>query len=297
MNCSFSTAAVIGGAGAVGSLFVKSLAGSGVQRVISLDPQNELEDSGGLEERLHADVTALEGEAAKALEAADLVVLALPHDVALQCVADLSAALKPGALLVDTLSVKSEYVSILSRLDVPIELLSINPMFGPDLGFTDQSVAVVEVSGGSRATNFLAMIESWGSSLVHLTAEEHDRATAATQAATHAALLGYALALTGMGCDLSSLSAIASPPHRTLLALVARIAAADPEVYREIQLRNPYASDAREKLKQGLSRLERALASDSSESFSDCIEDIRGTLGGEQAPLAKLCSRIFQALE
>src|SRR5947209_1580909 len=110
-------------------------------------------------------------------------------------------------------------------------------------------------------------------------AEEHDRLTAFTQVATHAALIAFGSALYSGGYDTSAALKIATPPHRLLLSLLARILLADPEVYWEIQHRNPLAGEVREGLRRGLSELEEAGASQTSAEFARMPKGIRGALG------------------
>ena len=59
-----------------------------------------------------------------------------------------------------------------------------------------------------------------------MTADQHDRLAAASQALTHATVLAFGLALAELQVDVADLGRIAPPPHTTLLSLLARIARA-----------------------------------------------------------------------
>jgi prephenate dehydrogenase len=83
------------------------------------------------------------------------------------------------------------------------------------------------------------------------------------------------------------------PPHRTLLALLARITAGDPEVYRDIQSANPYAARARMDLLDAHRRLERIIASDDPETFHRLIVELRSVLANGKTDYADLCARLF----
>ena len=111
-------------------------------------------------------------------------------------------------------------------------------MFAPALGFAGRPVAARRASRGPGAGSAGA---GWtlGGAGGELTADEHDRIAAATQALTHAAVLAFGLALDDLDVDVAELAAVAPPPHATLLALLARIAAGHPEVYWDVQAGQP----------------------------------------------------------
>ena len=60
---------------------------------------------------------------------------------------------------------------------------------------------------------------------------EHDRLTAALQVAGHAAIIAFGHALSSLGYDADRLRSLWTPPHRVMLALLARMGTLDAEVY------------------------------------------------------------------
>lgn len=93
----------------------------------------------------------------------------------------------------------------------------------------------VPVVVGRRARWLLELITGEGMRVVELSAEEHDRVTAVVRAATHAAVLALSKVTAELGIGVDRTVDLTPPPHRTLLALLARIAGANPEVYRDVQ--------------------------------------------------------------
>lgn len=231
-----------------------------------------------------------------ALGRADLVVLAIPEPATLAAVEHVAGAMLPGSLLVDTTSVKTRMVERLAALDLPLELLSLNPMFAPSLGFAGQRVVAVAVASGVRSEALLSLIRGWGADVAHLSAEEHDRAAAALQAATHAAILSFGDALERLGADPAALRGIAPPPHRALLALLARVASGEPEVYWDVQRANPYAAEARMALADGVAALQELVDAGDREGFAARLAALADHLGPARVPLAKECTRLFEAL-
>jgi prephenate dehydrogenase len=275
---------VAGGAGAVGALFTELLSAADWQ-VVTVDTVPG-------PDRVVGDVTAVDAALATELASADVVVLAVPEPVALAALGPVTAALAPGALLVDTLSVKSRYAAAASAVRSDVELLSLNPMFAPALGFPGRPVAAVELRGGPRGTEFLRLLTTAGARTVTVTAERHDRLAAATQALTHAAVLAFGAALAELDVTADELAALAPPPHATLLALLARIAAGTPEVYWDVQSANPFAATARAALSTGASAVDLAVDKGEAE-FTDLLATVRSVLGDQLSPYGAHCARLF----
>lgn len=293
-------AVVVGGSGAVGHMFVERLAASGVA-VTSLD----IAPAGGAPiagvRRIVGDVTCPEPPVMAEVAAADLVVLAVPEKTVLTAVGPLTAAMRPGAVLADTTSVKGAVVErTLSALRAAsdrgggIEAVSLNPMYAPSLGPRGRPVATVRLKDGPGVRALLGLMESWGARIVPVGAREHDRLMAAAQVATHAAVLSFGLALRELGVGVAELSALAPPPHTAMLALLARITSAAPEVYWDIQTGSPDAEQARAALKNGVETL-GALANDGDEAgFAAVLADLHAYLGADASRLTDLCRDMFQ---
>jgi len=288
----FCRAAVLGGSGAVGRLVGGLLAGAGTE-VLVLDRRPPPEGVGPAA-FTPCDARAPDGGAAEAIRGADLVVLALPADVALVGLPAVCRLAPADALLVDTLSVKTPVHAALGRPGVAQEALGVNPMFAPDLGLAGQAVLAVPVRPGPRGAAFQALLAAAGARVVVTDAARHDRMTAALQALTHAAVLAFGLALRDLEPDLRTLLGVAPPPFRTLTALLARIVSGEPDVYREIQAANPAAAAARQALMRGVARVDAATGA---ADFGAVADDLAGLLGDGRAPLAALCAGVFRSLE
>jgi prephenate dehydrogenase len=247
------------------------LRGSGVPTmVIDLRP--------GDDESITGDITEPNATVAEAVSRAELIVLAIPEPVALRALDPLATLIRPGAVLVDTLSVKSRFAARLADFPTGIEQVGLNPMFAPDLGIADHTVVAVVTRDGPGATALLQLMTSWGGRLVCCTPQEHDRTTAATQTLTHAAVLSFGLALARMGIDADQLANTAPPPHLAMLALLARIAGGSPEVYWDIQQVNPYATSARQALAEGLDTLATAVEGGEA-GMAAVFDELRALLG------------------
>ncbi|MGW1512489.1 4-amino-4-deoxyprephenate dehydrogenase CmlC [Streptomyces sp. NPDC002394] len=290
----FARSVVVGGSGAVGGMFAGLLREAGSRTlVVDLVPPPERRDA-----CLTDDVTAPGPELAAALRDADLVLLAVHEEVALKAVAPVARLMRPGALLADTLSVRTGMAAELAAHAPGVEHVGLNPMFAPAAGMTGRPVAAVVTRDGPGVAALLRLVESGGGRPVRLSAEEHDRTVAVTQALTHAVILSFGLALARLGVDVRTLTATAPPPHQVLLALLARVLGGSPEVYGDIQRSNPRAASARRALAEAL-RSFASLAGDGpdpAEDLDGVFEELRRLMGPELAAGQDHCQELFRTL-
>ncbi|OZF42277.1 hypothetical protein CH293_26475 [Rhodococcus sp. 14-2470-1b] len=278
---------VVGGAGAVGAM-VAGLARSGGMDVLVVDSSDAVDG-------LRADITAPSDELREVLESADVVVLAVPEDIAVAALPVITFILRPGALLAETLSVKTVLIPHL-REHPDIEIIGINPLFAPSLDLRGRSIAVVEKRSGPRSARLLHLLTERGARLLFTTAEEHDRATATTQVLTHAAVLSYGVALARSGCEMTTLSDFATPPSTMLTAMLARMMENSPEVYWDIQFRNPHAERVRAELAQSLRRIADAVESEDRAQFAEYLATAETMYGGYLERYQRICADAFTHL-
>jgi prephenate dehydrogenase len=283
---------VAGGAGAVGGLVVDLLLGAGAD-VAAVDVAAPPAEVAQVCEYARGDVCAMDAQIAEEMRRADIVVLAVPERVALAAVPALARQLRPGALLADTLSVKTGIVAELEAHAAHLEALSLNPMFAPALGFDGRAVAAVVVRDGPRGRALLDAVRGRGGRVAEVSADEHDRVAAVTQALTHATVLAFGLALDELGVAVEDLGAVATPPHLTLLALLARIASGESETYWDVQASNPHARRARTALASGLATLADAADYGTGGDFAALLERARQRLGPDRDAYARICEELF----
>lgn len=251
---------VVGSNGRVGAAVSALLAGAG--RVVrGADRVPHGAEPGGRVPLL-ADACSPDAALAEAVRASSCVVLCLPDGTLPAAIDQILPLLAPGALLVETGSVKTPVAGRLLRSRDDVELVGINPMFSPEVGFAGQDVAAVVLRGGPRWSAFLDVVAGAGARVVELTAEEHDRQTALAQATVHAAILCF-----GAVVDDAGGVRVSTPPQRALMELVDRVTSRDPAVYWHIQIDNPAAAQARHALGRALAELEAAVVAGDEERF------------------------------
>jgi 4-amino-4-deoxyprephenate dehydrogenase len=288
---------VIGAAGAVGRLFCGVLADAGSALTLA-----DLAPSPPAELRALGPYLALDARSPSprldaALAQADCALLALPEAAALEALPRVLAALPAGALLAETLSVKTPFAEAFLAAGAPVELCSLNPMFAPSIGFAGRAVLAVEPAPGPRARALLALLRERARVVTVPGAEAHDRATAALQVATHAGTLAFGLALARLDVGLEALLPAAPPPFLAQLALLARIADGAPATYADIQRANPFAPAARAALIDALGRLDAAAAAADPEALEALIAAAAAPLGAQRDALAAEAAALLARLK
>jgi prephenate dehydrogenase len=242
-----ATALILGGMGHAASVLMDWLRRLGVSCTIA-----DVRPSAGA--GFTADVTRPSGRLRSAVRESEIVVLATPHQVSVDCLATIGPLLTKDAVLVDLLSVKSGYAQALVSLGLPCSAIGLNPMYGPGLSPARPHGLAVQLQPGPPATQFLAGLERAGVSLLRLeTAADHDRICAQWQALPHAAVLSFGAALHALQGEAGAAARdIAPPPFLALCALLGRMLAMSPETYAEVQDQNQFAAEARAKLAEAV---------------------------------------------
>jgi prephenate dehydrogenase len=254
--------------------------------------------SAGEHRYIQADVSNLSRELERAIYKSDCLCLCLPEQIALDSAPHLAAAMPDGALWVDTLSVKEPITNALGAHRQRLEILSINPMFAPALGWIGRPVAVVDQGlPGPKAQFFKDLLAEWGASVETVTAEQHDRLTAALQAATHAATLAFGSALLSLNYDVKAALRLATPPHRILLGLLYRIACQNAEVYWDIQAYHPQAAEVRRELVTALDDIGTLTKKGDLDGFKLLFQDMRALLGPSDNELQGLTQDLIAATQ
>lgn len=281
---------ILGALGEVGALYSRSLAASGIaaQQV----DRRAYPEGAATRRFLRADATDPDDVLRRAIAAAGCVIVCLPEDAALAAASRNLGAMSPGALWVDTLSVKSEICALLDRAR-HVEALSINPMFAPALGWQGNVVAAVEVAAGPRSAAMIRLLESWGARVERSSAADHDRSTAAIQVATHAAVLAFGAALRELGYEVEPGLRLATPPHRLMLALLSRMVNANPAVYSQIQRHHPHGEAVRQAMGRAIAAIAAAAQDSAEDPLPRWCEELRLLLAPEQAALRELSDRLI----
>ncbi|MFS1704300.1 bifunctional chorismate mutase/prephenate dehydrogenase [Alteromonas sp. AMM-1] len=209
---------IIGGAGALGSVFVGLFTRSGYQ--VDILEKEDWSDA----ERLFS--------------RASLVLLSVPINLTVDVISKLKA-LPEHCILADITSIKDKPLAAMMAVhNGPV--VGLHPMFGPDApGMIKQVVVVCHGRGNETYDWLLQQMQIWGANLIETSAQEHDKAMAFIQVMRHFNTFVYGAHLAGENPDLMQLTQLSSPIYRLELAMVGRLFAQSPNLYADIIYNNP----------------------------------------------------------
>jgi len=248
------TAVVVGGEGRMGRWFVRFLADQGYT-VGSLDVQASADENAW---------------AQAALATADLIVSAAPP-VATAQIYDEWASQPPRGVIADIASIKTPLLASIRRLQAAgARVASLHPMFGPSVVLLrDCDVVICDTGDADAAAEVTRLFASTTARLVYLPVAEHDRLMADALTLAHATAIAFALALPNAPTPLRSTTLGA------LQSLAANVVRESPDVYFEIQARNPHSREALDRLRASVERLQHAIEHDSAAEFTALMEEGR----------------------
>lgn len=169
------------------------------------------------------------------------VLLAVPIRALPEALDALVPHLRPGALVADVGSVKVRPMEWMAeRIPPGVRWVGTHPLFGPDSvreqGVQGQRIAICAAPGQEEAADAAtAFAVDLGLDPMHLTAEEHDRSMARSQALVF--LLARALRRAEVGTPLHG-----TPSERRVFSALRLVDADTDELYEDILTLNPFAA-------------------------------------------------------
>lgn len=196
----------------------------------------------------HFTLTTYEG-----LLSCDVIILCVSISAVEEVARSLARDLSPSTLVMDTCSVKTYPLEVLSRtLPDGIDILGTHPMFGPDSareGIAGLPIVLTPCRVTEEVSSFWEeTFREMGLSVHRMTAEEHDREAAYTQGITH--FVGRVLGELHLED-----SPIATVGYRKLLEIREQTCNDPWQLFLDLQHYNPYTRRMREDLAQAFTRI------------------------------------------
>lgn len=209
---------VVGGAGALGQLFVRQFRSAGATvRILDRDDWEH---------------------ASELVTNADLVLISVPIAQTEQVISQLPD-LAPNTILADVTSIKGKPLeAMLAKHAGPV--VGLHPMFGPQqVTLAKQLVVVTHGREQQQYQWLLDSIVRWGAHIREVSATEHDEAMGFVQVMRHLSTFVYGMHLAEEKADLQQLLDLSSPIYRLELMMVGRLFAQNADLYADIILSQP----------------------------------------------------------
>lgn len=253
------TVAIIGGLGGMGRCLARLFEGLG-QAVLVADLATELTPRA-------------------AAAAADVVVVSVPIEATDAVIREVGPAVQPEGLLMDVTSVKAEPLRAMLE-STSASVLGTHPMFGPSIrSFEGQRVVLCPGRGEVWHGWLRGLLEARGLLVTESTAERHDEAMAAVQVLNHLHTQAMGLTLARLGVPLEESLAFTSPAYLMELYVAGRHFAQSPELYAEIEMRNPLTPRVTGAFEAAARELSEALTSGDRGRFAEIFREVAAYFG------------------
>jgi chorismate mutase/prephenate dehydrogenase len=253
-------AVIVGGSGRMGRWFARFLGTQGYE-------------TGALDPAASTDENAW---ASEALLTADLVVVSVPPAMIATLYTEWVSR-PPEGLIVDIASIKTPIITPIRALQrARARVASIHPMFGPSIVLLrDADVVVCDVGDANATEEIERLFRPTTARLVRVPLEEHDRLMADLLSLAHATAIAFALALP------ESQHTVRSTTFQKLETLAAALVRESPDVYYEIQSRNPHSMAALGTLRSSVERVMEAAEAPTADQFRTLFAEAQRRTKGQ----------------
>ncbi|WP_326540708.1 prephenate dehydrogenase/arogenate dehydrogenase family protein [Pseudorhodoferax sp.] len=282
---------IFGCNGGFGTIFTNKLLSEGV-RIIGIDLHNNASNSEAPIQYLSNPSLDDNAELQRAYSEARGIILATPEDVSIEILPHVLKHAHPESVVMDLTSVKTNIAKTVSDLNPQCGYVSIHPLFPPVPDFSGRTVAYIELANNASADLFLSLLDSWGATVVKMSAEAHDKATSVTQSLPHAALLAFGLTVLKSGVSFETIWTMSTPIQRTMLGLLRRVAGRDELVHFDLQNTNPYADAIRTELSSSLKLVSQASKEEKPDDFILIASEINAMLNAVQHQIDQVAANI-----
>ena len=261
------TIAIIGGNGGMGKVMTRLFSEADNNIIIS-----------------DLDTTITNVEAASQ---ADVVVIAVPIEKTIDVIQEVGPHCKSGSLLMDVTSTKSAPVKAMRDYSKGTSVIGTHPLFGPSVhSLQGQRIAIVCLRDKHGWDEWLTTIlHGRGFSILHTSAEEHDKAMSVVQVLTHQATEVLGRTIQKLGVDIHKTLEFTSPIYLIDLLMAARHFAQSADLYASIQMNNPETEHVLNTLRDAGEELREIVLDQDRSRFTKLFSEVQEHFGNfsEQA--------------
>ncbi|MCK4782042.1 prephenate dehydrogenase/arogenate dehydrogenase family protein [Candidatus Parcubacteria bacterium] len=168
---------------------------------------------------------------------ADIVIVSVPIGNTVRVIKEVRDFVRKDALLCDITSLKEEPVEAMRKAKSGV--LGMHPLFGPLVQNLEGQKFVFCGVKNNQWVDFLRKIFVKNKAeIIEVSPEEHDKQMAIVQALIHFTNIGLARTLYSQ--KIIPKSSFLTPVFRLQILIIGRILGQNPELYAELEIRNPY---------------------------------------------------------
>ncbi len=186
-----------------------------------------------------------------------IVIVATPISNLEETLKEIKPFLPEGCLVIDVCSVKEKPVKLMQKiLPETVQILGTHPLFGPQSGKSGLQGLKIVLCPVRISPKQLDLVEDFleelGLEVFVMTAKEHDQQMAGTQALTH--FLAKSLLNLGWGKEV-----VTTKSFDLLFEMVELVKNDSPQLFRDMQTENQFATEIRKNLIQEMIKINEKL--------------------------------------
>jgi chorismate mutase/prephenate dehydrogenase len=237
------SALIIGGNGKMGQWFAHFLSSQNFEvQINDLEPLND-------QQNFVPDISAIELDH-------DYIIVATPIQKSADILQQL-CALQPSGIVLDISSIKSPLRLPLRQLaDSGCQVVSIHPMFGPDIQLMSGKHVIFIDLGNEEAVNQVKQLfQPTMAERIDMKFEDHDRLIAYVLGLSHVVNIAFMTVLSESGEAADALAQLSSTTFDAQLNIAGNVSAENPHLYFEIQKLNHYSPTTLNALSDAVQRI------------------------------------------
>jgi len=206
----------------------------------------------------------------------DYIILATPIQTSADILKELSA-LKPSGIVLDISSIKSPLRLPLRQLaDSGTRVVSIHPMFGPNIQLMSGKHVIFMDMGNEEAVNQVKQLfQPTMAERIDMKFEDHDRLIAYVLGLSHVLNIAFLTVLSESGEAAELLSKLSSTTFDAQMSIADNVARENPHLYFEIQKLNHYSPTTLNALSDAIQRIIQMVHQNNQDAFVNIMSQAK----------------------
>lgn len=206
----------------------------------------------------------------------DFIIVAAPITASVRIIQHL-AKLKPTGIVLDIGSIKSPLkLPLMQLLDAGCKVVSIHPMFGPNIKLlSNKHVIFIDLGDSDSVTKVKQLFQPTMVEQIDMQLEDHDRLIAYILGLSHVLNIAFMSVLSESGEAAETLARLSSTTFDAQLSIGANVVSENPHLYFEIQKLNNYSQSTLNALGDAVQRIITVVNNNQEQAFVNIMQKVQ----------------------
>ncbi len=216
--------------------------------------------------------------AADLADRCDVLVVAVPIAATAEVIQKVGPRVKPGRLLMDLTSLKTEPVELMLAHSAA-DVVGCHPLFGPSVGDpAGHSVVLCRGRGENGYARMKSLFGKAGYRILETTPRKHDKMMSVVQALNHFNTIVLGMAVAEAGIPFPELQPFSTPMFKAKMEMVQRVLTETPGLYADILAGNPRTKKIMASYARVVRKIRALMESGDAAGLKKAMEDTAKTL-------------------